>query len=322
MKMKKQIEVYLDGKLSASERVAFLEEVKTNDEIDQWFRQNIENAEDSLSEEVKQRLLANICPPVELKSKSNVRSIWTVRHIAVACVVMALMLGAGALLWLMPMHQEASMQTICADRGEVLQVVLQDGTHIYLNADSRLVFPGRFTRYNRSVTLIGEAYFDVAKDKHHPFIVDLNGVSVEVLGTRFNVKAYENEPLQVNLDEGHVLFRGGSKSVDMCAGERLCYDRKTSRSILYHNANTRLASAWKEHRLEVNGMSMHELKTMLERQYAVDINIRDEQCYEYSYSLVVNGNKLENVLKGMSSVSPICYRYDEEKSIVTISAKR
>lgn len=249
---------------------------------------------------------------------NNVSRWWRVA----AVVVMALMLGAGALLWLMPMHQEASMQTICADRGEVLQVVLQDGTHIYLNADSRLVFPGRFTRYNRSVTLIGEAYFDVAKDKHHPFIVDLNGVSVEVLGTRFNVKAYENEPLQVNLDEGHVLFRGGSKSVDMCAGERLCYDRKTSRSILYHNANTRLASAWKEHRLEVNGMSMHELKTMLERQYAVDINIRDEQCYEYSYSLVVNGNKLENVLKGMSSVSPICYRYDEEKSIVTISAKR
>lgn len=252
------------------------------------------------------------------KINNNVSRWWR----TVAVVAMVLMLGAGALLWLMPMHQEASMQTICADRGEVLQVVLQDGTHIYLNADSRLVFPGRFTRYNRSVTLIGEAYFDVVKDKHHPFIVDLNGVSVEVLGTQFNVKAYENEPLQVNLDEGHVLFRGGSKSVDMYAGERLCYDRKTSRSILYHNANTRLASAWKEHRLEVNGMSMQELKTMLERQYAVDINIRDEQCYEYSYSLVVNGNKLENVLKGMSSVSPICYRYDEEKSIVTISAKR
>lgn len=252
------------------------------------------------------------------KINDNVSRWWR----TVAVVAMVLILGAGALLWLMPMHQEASMQTICADRGEVLQVVLQDGTHIYLNADSRLVFPGRFTRYNRSVTLIGEAYFDVVKDKHHPFIVDLNGVSVEVLGTQFNVKAYENEPLQVNLDEGHVLFRGGSKSVDMYAGERLCYDRKTSRSILYHNANTRLASAWKEHRLEVNGMSMQELKTMLERQYAVDINIRDEQCYEYSYSLVVNGNKLENVLKGMSSVSPICYRYDEEKSIVTISAKR
>ncbi len=238
-----------------------------------------------------------------------------------AVVAIVLVLGAAAIAWQRPMQPKVSMQTVCANRGEQIQVVLQDGTHIYLNAGSRLVFPSRFTSRNRCVVLVGEAYFEVTKNKHRPFVVDLNGASVEVLGTQFNVKAYENELVQVNLDEGRVLFHGAKQAIDMQAGERLSYDRQTCYSMLYRNADTRMASAWKDHRLEVNEMPMNELKTMLERNYDVDINIRDAQCYEYSYSLVVKGDKLENVLKSMSSVSPIRYRYDDEKGLVILSAK-
>lgn len=248
----------------------------------------------------------------------NVKHWWRVA----AVIVLAMGFGAAVMAWFQPTQQEVQMQTVYADRGEQIQVVLQDGTHIYLNAGSRLVFPSRFTSRNRCVVLVGEAYFEVTKNKHRPFVVDLNGASVEVLGTQFNVKAYENELLQVNLDEGHVVFHGAKQSVEMQAGERLSYDRRTCYSMLYRNTDTRMASAWKEHRLEVNGMPMQELKTMLERDYDVDINIRDAKCYEYSYSLVVKSNKLENVLKSMSLVSPICYQYDDEKGIVTISTKQ
>lgn len=249
---------------------------------------------------------------------NNVKHWWRVA----AVIVLAMGFGAAVMAWFQPTQQEVQMQTVYADRGEQIQVVLQDGTHIYLNAGSRLVFPSRFTSRNRCVVLVGEAYFEVTKNKHRPFVVDLNGASVEVLGTQFNVKAYENELVQVNLDEGHVLFHGAKQSVEMQAGERLSYDRRTCYSMLYRNTDTRMASAWKEHRLEVNGMPMQELKTMLERDYDVDINIRDAKCYEYSYSLVVKSNKLENVLKSMSLVSPICYQYDDEKGIVTISTKQ
>lgn len=249
---------------------------------------------------------------------NNVKHWWRVA----AVIVLAMGFGAAVMAWFQPTLQEVQMQTVYADRGEQIQVVLQDGTHIHLNAGSRLLFPSRFTSRNRNVVLVGEAYFEVTKNKHRPFVVDLNGASVEVLGTQFNVKAYENELLQVNLDEGHVVFHGAKQSVEMQAGERLSYDRRTCYSMLYRNTDTRMASAWKEHRLEVNGMPMQELKTMLERDYDVDINIRDAKCYEYSYSLVVKSNKLENVLKSMSLVSPICYQYDDEKGIVTISTKQ
>ena len=247
------------------------------------------------------------------------KSVWW--YVASA-VVLVLMLAGGTVMWHKQMQADIKMQTICANRGEQIHVVLSDGTHIYLNAGSRLVFPNRFMADTRTVTLVGEAYFQVEKDPQHPFVVDLNGVSVEVLGTQFDVRAYENEMLKVSLDEGHVVFHGAKQTVDMQPGEQLCYDRLTCQSVLHRHTNTLTASAWKEHRLEVDEMPMQELKTLLERNYDVDINIRDAKCLDYTYSLVVNDRDLENVLQRMSAVSPIAYRWDKEKGYVVIFAKR
>lgn len=239
-----------------------------------------------------------------------------------AVVAMVLTLGVGTMLVLPTLiEDDVVMESVCAKRGEQIQVVLQDGTRIYLNAGSQLCFPSKFTAGNRQVTLTGEAYFEVQKDKHRPFIVEMNGASVEVLGTKFNVTAYEDEPLQVNLDEGHVVFHGKNQVIDMQAGERLSYDRTSADATVYRNVDTQMASAWKEHRLEVSEMPMQDLKTMLERQYDVQINVRDEQCYQYMYSMVVTDRNLRSVLRRMSYVSPILYRYDEEKGYVVISKK-
>lgn len=239
---------------------------------------------------------------------------WSVASVA----VIVLILGVIGVNVLSNKRQEVQWQTVCANRGEQIQVVLQDGTHIYLNAESRLVFPSKFDLNNRQVTLLGEAYFEVQKEKHRPFLVDLNGVSVEVLGTRFNVCAYENELVNVSLDEGHVLFHGEKQEVDMRPGEQLQYDRRTCQSTLRKNVNTGTASSWKEHRLEISEMAMEDLVRMLERRYDVKVDIKDPQCYDYRYSLSVKDGNLRNVLKRMSYVSPICYRYDEDTQYVSI----
>lgn len=92
--------------------------------------------------------------------------------------------------------------------GEQVQVVLQDGTVIQLNSDTRLRYPRKFGLFSRSVELWEEGFFVVAKDKKRPFIVDLKGVEVKVTGTKFNVKAYPSEPnVWVTLEEGGVLLK-------------------------------------------------------------------------------------------------------------------
>lgn len=92
--------------------------------------------------------------------------------------------------------------------GEQIRVILQDGSIVHLNSDSRLRYPKQFGLFNRTVELWGEGYFNVAKDENRPFKVDLQGVEVRVTGTKFNVKAYSAEPnIWITLDEGGILFR-------------------------------------------------------------------------------------------------------------------
>lgn len=89
-------------------------------------------------------------------------------------------------------------------RGKVYKITLNDGTEVWLNASSRLSFPTRFTDSRREVTLDGEAYFKVAPDKQHPFVVIAGKVETEVLGTEFNVKAYPDADFHVTLVRGSV----------------------------------------------------------------------------------------------------------------------
>jgi transmembrane sensor len=96
--------------------------------------------------------------------------------------------------------------TLSTTRGEQTQVRLQDGTVVFLNAESSLKYPTSFTKtIKREVTLTGEAYFEVAKDKQHPFVVNADQQSVEVLGTTFNINSYPDEPeIKTTLLEGSV----------------------------------------------------------------------------------------------------------------------
>ncbi|MFA6275785.1 MAG: FecR domain-containing protein [Pedobacter sp.] len=103
---------------------------------------------------------------------------------------------------------EIAYNTLSTTRGEQTQVRLPDGTLVFLNAESSLKYPTSFLKSNkRQVSLTGEGYFEVAKDKDHPFIVNSKGQNVEVLGTHFNINAYSDEPtIKTTLLEGSVML--------------------------------------------------------------------------------------------------------------------
>ena len=103
--------------------------------------------------------------------------------------------------------------TLSTPRGGQYQLVLPDGSKVWLNASSSLHFPTAFTGKNREVELTGEAYFEVAKNKEKPFHVKVNDMQVEVLGTHFNINAYEDEnAIRTSLLEGSVKITKGATS--------------------------------------------------------------------------------------------------------------
>lgn len=319
MKMKQQIEVYLDGKLSASERVAFLEEVKTNDEIDQWFRQNIENAEDSLSEEVKQRLLANICPPVELKSKSNVRSIWTVRHIAVACVVMALVVAAalGGYFWRQEAESNQTAQIVKIETGigERSKAVLPDGTEVSLNAMTSVTYDCSIDNGKRQVNVEGEAYFDVAKDVEHPFVINVNQMEVTCLGTALNVRNYADEQIaSVVLVEGKVRVNGPSSDMMMDSNSRVVYDRK-SKLMAMQRVEAKDYTCWLNREVRFNDQTLEDVAKELERNFHVQVIITQDELKNVKFTGYLGASSLRNVLDIMSLSSNMSYYMDHDSVV-------
>lgn len=240
----------------------------------------------------------------------------------VAAVILLILIGGAAFQMVKHYNQPAvEMREVVAQNGEQIKVMLQDGSCVHLNSGSRVSFPAVFKGATRTISLVGEAYFEVSKDARHPFIVDLSDASVEVLGTSFNVSAYDNELLRVSLDEGSVMFHGARQQVKMRPGETLTYNRDDEVAILSRRHDTQLASAWKNHRIEVNEMPMTDLINLLSRRYDVTFVVEDESCYENIYSLSMSDNDLHNVINNMAYVSPVRVNYDAENKVVTIQKK-
>lgn len=118
-----------------------------------------------------------------------------------------------------------SMVTVNVPKGKSYQLFLPDGTHVRLNADSKLKFPASFPDSTREIHLSGEAFFDVRKNPGSPFIVFAGNLKTQVLGTSFNIKSYENEPVQASVVTGKVstaasaLASGGLVNLQLTAGQ-------------------------------------------------------------------------------------------------------
>lgn len=155
---------------------------------------------------------------------------------------------------------------VSTPKGGTYKVTLPDGTNVWLNAASTLRFPNRFIVGRRYVQLTGEAYFEVAKDRAHPFIVTSNGQRVEVLGTHFNVSVYPDEKtatttlLEGSITINNVLLKPNQEAVLMGRG-----------GLVISNVEASDAMAWKDGKFRFNNTDLEVVLRQLGRWYDVDI---------------------------------------------------
>jgi len=163
--------------------------------------------------------------------------------------------------------------TITTPRGGQYQVTLPDGSRVFLNAASSLIYPTVFAGNERKVTLTGEAYFEVAHNSHQPFRVSSNGQTVEVLGTHFNINAYSDERLiKTTLLEGSVRVSRGQKTVVLKPGQQAqISDRDTDSDIsIISDADIEEAVAWKNG-LFILDDHIQPVMRLISRWYDVDV---------------------------------------------------
>jgi transmembrane sensor len=167
-----------------------------------------------------------------------------------------------------------SINTLSTPRARQQQLVLSDGTNVWLNAESSIRFPTVFTGRIREVEMTGEAYFEVAKNAAKPFIVNINGARVEVLGTHFNVMAYANEPsLQTTLVEGSVRFSKFGKELLLQPGQQSQLLQGDNLKLVPH-ADLNFAMAWKNGKQVLNGADIQTVMRNIERWYDVDVEYK------------------------------------------------
>jgi len=185
--------------------------------------------------------------------------------------------------------------TMKIPKGGTYQVTLPDGTKVWLNSESTLQYPSRFGDAQRAVQLKGEAYFEVAKDKKRPFRVATAGQNLEVLGTQFNITAYDNEPaIKTTLVEGSVKItnlRAGADNTLKPGQQSVITDGNTA----INEVSIEQFTAWKEGFFSFEETPFDEVLEQLARWYDVDIEYRRKPNKTFSGKMKRNA-RLSSVL--------------------------
>jgi len=229
-----------------------------------------------------------------------------------AVFVLAFVLGSVSLYFFgKSEHSELSgcYNTIEVPYGERSQISLYDGTKVWLNSGTKFRYPVVFGSRTRDVFIEGEAFFAVAKDQEHPFVVNAGQLKVEVLGTHFNVCAYpEDREFSTTLEEGSVkaVETETGQGIKLIPGEQMVLHRETNQ-MRQLKVNTELYTSWKENLLRFDDAPFEDVIKKMERWYDVKITLDPTLDSKERYTLTIKTESLREMLQLLSRTTKINY---------------
>ncbi|MBS1660328.1 MAG: DUF4974 domain-containing protein [Bacteroidetes bacterium] len=215
---------------------------------------------------------------------------------------------------------EVAYNTIATPRGGQYQIILPDGSQVWLNAASSLRFPTAFTGKERRVEVTGEAYFEIARNAAMPFTVALptagGSSEIQVLGTHFNVNAYTDESLlKTTLIQGAVRFVSGKESMVLSPGQQ---SQLTKAGDLNLNSQVDISTvmAWKNGLFHFEGADIETVMKQLSRWYDVDIVYSGRKTNDLFYAEIPRNTRLSDALKALSLTGKVDFKIDNKRIIV------
>lgn len=209
-------------------------------------------------------------------------------------------------------------------KGKQVQVVFQDGSMAYLNSDTKLRYPKRFGVLNRKVQLNGEAYFVVEKNPKRPFIVEIEDVKVNVLGTSFNLDAFSSEhTISLILDEGKIDFttniKGGKYGLK--PGEKLIYNKLDGSCTISDNNTLISQGLWKDDIIYIDDQPLEEVLKKLDRKYDIRFKVENREALQYRYTIMIAKNSsLNKVILDLERIAPV--RFEKSGNIISVKINK
>ena len=322
--MDERILKYFQNGLEANERLLLLREIEKNEELKKQF-----------AEYQNMQALLNLSSHTEDKEEGKtgyqhflkrIRSkkmhIWLVKTMKYAAAMLILIISTYQLsVWHMS-HQlqddlQAQTNTLYVPAGQRACITLQDGTIVWLNAQSTLIYPSHFYGKERIVSITGEAFFEVSKDKEKPFIVTAQDAKIRVLGTKFNVYSYpDTKQIKTSLIEGAVQVFYKSKQVILRPNEEsIAQDGK----LTVGNIKNPDMLLWRNGIYSFNYERLVEIVRKLELYYDVTINIANPKLQDICYTCKFRQrDRIEKILYTIQKIHHFKIEINKEKNVITL----
>lgn len=214
--------------------------------------------------------------------------------------------------------EEIKYITHTTGRGQQAVITLQDGSIVKLNNSSAISFPERFTNGKREITLQGEAFFEVKRDPEKPFIVRTGDLTTAVLGTSFNICAYQRKPIEVTVKTGRVVVANVRKQADkleLHPNQQIYFDPEKA---IWEKREVSLERylAWTDKIIYLDNTRIEELTDILEKWYDVTITLDNKALGDCTVSGKYKSDRLTNILEGLKIMHGMEYHFASEREIV------
>ncbi|RFS26982.1 DUF4974 domain-containing protein [Chitinophaga silvatica] len=247
-------------------------------------------------------------------------------YYAITAVAATLMIGAALFFFNKEKNLGTTkpMQWVKRKNGKATRsyIELADGSKIWLNAASQLLYPEKFDNNSRTVYLEGEAFFDIAANPKRPFIIHLKKGTIKVLGTSFNIKAYENEPVQTAVVTGKVAFipryeeaRKVSDTILITPEVKVIYASNTG-TLIKANTIGGEDKAWTEGHLIFRNATLEEIGASLERNFNKKVEFEASAPRQYRLTGAFHNNSLEDIMYYLSKSKAFHYRITDSTLVI------
>ncbi|MFW5700201.1 MAG: FecR family protein [Cyclobacteriaceae bacterium] len=238
-----------------------------------------------------------------------------IRYPSIAASIV-LLVATGLFLWLKtysPTHEWLEKKTIS---GQKSTITLSDGSTVMLNSNTTFVYPSSFSDTLRKVKLTGEAFFEVVPSQQ-PFVVEVNAIEVTVLGTSFNIEAYEKqEQITVGVASGKVRVNDQKSSVLLLANQIVHYHKKAQK-MSKEEGSVENIIAWKEGWLVFEDTPLSEVINTLNHWYRVSITLENTNLNECLFTGKFKNETLINILDNICFTSKLNYKINDNKFIIS-----
>lgn len=299
----------------------WISESETNEKIFEevkavWLASKLSDKTDTASALKKLHLKINSEATASVTDQSSYK-----RWYAIAASIALIMLSSLVVIYKVQKHADPQYLTQNTKTGQKKIIHLEDGTLVFLAPQSKITYPVKFAAGKRILTLDGEAYFEVSKNPHRPFIVRTVTLNVKVLGTHFNVNSYKSHSSTiVSLLEGKVKVTLSGEDADQYTlkpGQQLTFNHQ-NHQVYLHNFDTAPVTGWMNNILIFKNEKLSDAAEKIDHMYGVKIVFADQTTADTRLYATFSNESLISVLETIKATGNISYKTEDDKIYLTL----